>query len=270
MTAIFRKAFHDSRRSAFWLSLGFGLYVLFLMAMYPAVKSQADEWQKLIDSYPEGVLTMFYGGDVAEFDMTEPGTWVQTEFASYSVLILGAIVILQAFNAFTNAERDHTIDMLLSLPVSRRHYLLGRALNTTLVMTLVLAACLAGFLVAMTLWPEFDPSAANLALGMIGALLYLLVVAGYSYLLAVVVPSSRRFAGATAYLLLIGSFLVYGLSGVVESLERVRPLLLPHYFNMGTTIRDGAQLGDWAVMAVTALVYFALAWWRVDRKELGV
>ncbi|MCZ7540180.1 MAG: ABC transporter permease, partial [Anaerolineae bacterium] len=183
MTAIFRKAFRDSRRSAFWLSLGFGLYVMLLMAMYPAVKNQADEWKELIDSYPEGVLAMFYGGDMADFDMTEPGTWVQTEFASYSVLILGAIVIAQAFNAFTNAERDHTMDMLLSLPVSRRHYLLGRALNTAAVMALVLGACLAGFLLSMLLWPEFDPPVANLALSMIGALLYLMVVAGYSYLL---------------------------------------------------------------------------------------
>lgn len=270
MAAIFRKAFRDSRRSAFWLSLGFGLYVMLLMAMYPAVKGQADEWKELIDSYPEGVLAMFYGGDMADFDMTEPGTWVQTEFASYSVLILGAIVIAQAFNAFANAERDHTMDMLLSLPVSRRHYLLGRALNTAAVMALVLGACLAGFLLSMLLWPEFDPPAANLALSMIGAFLYLMVVAGYSYLLAVLVPSSRRFAGAIAYLLLIGSFLIYGLSAVVEALEPVQPLLLQHYFNMGTVIRDGAQLGDWAVMAVVALAYLALAWWLVDRKELGV
>ena len=37
---------------------------------------------------------------MADSDMTEPGTWVQTEFASYSVFILGAIIISQAFNAF--------------------------------------------------------------------------------------------------------------------------------------------------------------------------
>ena len=65
---------------------------------------------------------------------------MQTEFASYSVLILGAIIISQAFNAFSNAERDYTMDMLLSLPVSRRHYLLGRLLNTAAVMALVLGA----------------------------------------------------------------------------------------------------------------------------------
>ncbi|MEW6580901.1 MAG: ABC transporter permease subunit [Chloroflexota bacterium] len=270
MAAIFRKAFRDSRRSTLWLSIGFGLYVFFIMAFYPSIKDQADEWQKLIDSYPEGVLAMFYGEDMADFDMTEPGTWVQTEFGSYSVLILGAIVIAQAFNAFTNAERDGTLDMLLSLPVSRRRYLLGRALNTAVVMALVLAACLAGFLASMLIWPEFDASVVNLALSMVGAFLFLMVVAGYTYLLAVAVPSSRRFAGAIAYLLLIGSFLVYGFSAVVDALEPIQPLLLQHYFNMGTVIRDGAQLGDWAVMAVTALIYFALAWWLVDRKELGV
>ena len=270
MAAIFRKAFRDSRRSTFWLSIGFGLYVMFLMAFYTSVKDQADEWKKLIEAYPEGVLAMFYGGDMADFDMTEPGTWVQTEFASYSVLILGTIVISQAFNAFSNAERDYTMDMLLSLPVSRRHYLLGRLLNTAAVMALVLGACLAGFLVSMLLWPAFDPPVTNLALSMIGAFLYLMVVAGYTYLLAVVVPSSRRFAGAIAYLLLIGSFLVYGLSAAVKALEPLQPLLLPHYFNMGAVIREGAQLGDWAVMAVTALAYFVLAWWLVDRKELGV
>lgn len=270
MAAMFRKAFRDSRRSTFWLSLGFGLYVMFLMAFYPSVKDQADQWKELVNSYPEGVLAMFYGGDMADFDMTEPGTWVQVEFASYSVLILGAIVVVQAFNAFTNAERDHSMDMLLSLPVSRRRYLLGRLLNTAVVMALVLAACLAAFLLSTLLWPEFDAPAANLALSMIGAFLFLMVVAGYSYLLAVVVPSSRRFAGAIAYLVLIGSFLVYGFSTVVEALEPVQPLLLQHYFNMGTVIRDGAQFRDWAVMAVTALIYFALAWWLVDRKELGV
>jgi len=270
MAAMFRKAFRDSRRMALGLSVGLGVYVMFLMAFYTSVKDQANEWKELIDAYPEGVIAMFYGGDMAEFDMTDPGTWVQTEFGSYSVLILGAIVIAQAFNAFTNAERDYTMDMLLSLPVSRRRYLLGRLLSTATVMALVLVACLAGFLLSMVLWPAFDPQATNLALSMIGAFLYLMVVAGYSYLLAVVVPSSRRFAGAIAYLLLIGSFLVYGFSAVVEALEPVQPLLLQHYFNMGTVIRDGAQYGDWAVMAVTALVYFVLAWWLVDRKELGV
>lgn len=270
MVAIFHKSFHDSRRTVMWLSIGFGLYLLLIMGFYPTIKDQADDWKELIDSYPEGVLEMFYGGEVAEFDMSEPGIYVQTQFGGYSVLILGAIVIAQAFNAFTNAERDHSLDMLLSLPVSRRRYLLGRALHTAVSMALVLAAWLAAFLLSMLIWPEFDASILNLTLSLVGAFLFLMVVAGYSYLLAVLVPSSRRFAGAIAYLLLIGTFLVYGFSAAVDALKPVQPFLINHYFNMGEIIRDGVQWGDWAVMASTAAVLFALAWWLVDRKEFGV
>lgn len=270
MAAIFRKAFRDSRRSTFWLALGFGLYVIFIMAFYPSIKDQAEDFQKLIESYPEEFLTMFYGGDIEELDLTEPGTFIQTEFASYSVVILGAIVINGAFNAFTNAERDGSLDMILSLPVSRRRYLMGRALNTAVVMLLVLGSCLAGFLISMLIWPEIDASPVNLVLGTVGAFLYLMVIAGLAYLLAVVVPSSRRFAGPIAYLVLVGSFLLYGFSGAVEALTKVRPFLLNHYFNMGDIIRDGVDITDWLVMAAVAAVYFGLAWWLVDRKELGV
>jgi len=159
---------------------------------------------------------------------------------------------------------------LLSLPVSRRRYLLGRVLSTATVMALVLAACLAGFLVSRFVWPEFDVSVPNLVLGMVGAWLFVIVCAGYSYLLAVIVPSSRHFAGPIAYLLLIGPFLIYGIATTIDALKPLRPLMLQHYYNMGSIIRDGVQLRDWAVMGGVALVLYALAWWLVDRKELGV
>lgn len=270
MMAIFHKSFHDSRRTALWLSIGFGLYLLLIMGFYPTIKNQANEWKELLDSYPQGVLEMFYGGEVAEFDIADPGIYVQTQFSGYSVLILGAIVIAQAFNAFTNAERDHSLDMVLSLPVSRRSYLMGRVLSTATVMALVLAAWLASFLVSMLIWPAIEMSVGHLVLSMVGAFLFLMVVAGYSYLLAVVVPSSRRFAGAIAYLLLIGTFLIYGFSAVVDTLKPIQPFLINHYFNMGEIIREGVQWGDWAVMGGATAALFALAWWLVDRKELGV
>ncbi len=270
MLAVFRKSFRDSRRTVWWLSVGFGLYLLLIMGFYPTIKSQAAEWQELIDSYPESILAMFYGGEVAEFDITEAGIYIQTQFGGYSVLILGAIVIVQAFNAFTNAERDHSLDMMLSLPVSRRAYLFGRVLNTALGMALVLGAWLITFLVSMLLWPEFDVSVGRLALSIVSAFLFLMVVAGYSYLLAVIVPSSRHFAGPIAYLLLIGSFLIYGFSAMVDALKPLQPFLINHYFNMGEVIRGGVQFGDWTVMISVAIILLALAGWLVDRKEFGV
>ncbi len=270
MAAMFRKAFRDSRRSTFWLSFGFGLYGLFVMTFYPSLVEQREDLNRLLESYPDEMMAMFYGGDVGELDLTSPGPFLQTQFILFCVLILGVIASVQAFNALTNAERDGTLDMLLSLPVSRRRYLLGRILSTTLGMLIVLAVSLGVFWFSTYIWPEFEVPVGRLALGIMGGFLPVMVVAGFAYLLASFVPSSRRYAGPLVYLFWLGSYLVYSFASAVEALKPLRPYLLFHYFNGGEVIRKGAQLGDWAVMAGMALVYFALAWWLVDRKELGV
>jgi ABC-2 type transport system permease protein len=270
MAAIFRKAFRDSRRTVFWLAVGFGLYGLFIMAFYPALLEQREELDRLLESYPDEMMAMFYGGDVAELDLTAPGPYLQTQFILFCVLILGVIASVQAFNALTNAERDGTLDMLLSLPVSRRRYLLGRMLSTALGVLIVLAASFGVFWLSTYIWPEFEVPIGRLALGIMGGFLPVMVVAGFAYLLASFVPSSRRYAGPLVYLFWLGSYLVYGFASAVETLNPLQPYLLFHYFNGGEVIRRGVVLSEWAVMAVMALIYFALAWWLVDRKELGV
>ena len=62
-------------------------------------------------------------------------------------------------------------------------------LNTAVSMPIVLAACLLGFLVSMRSGRN-STSRVNLALGMLGSFLYLMVVSGIAYLLAAVVPSA--------------------------------------------------------------------------------
>ncbi len=271
MAAVFRKALRDSRRMALWLSVGLGVYAILIISFYPSMLEQSEEFDKLIEAYPEGILEMFTGGqDAASIELSNPGTWVQLEFASYVVLILGAIMIVQAFNAFTNAERDGSMDIMLSLPVSRRDYLLGRAAHTAILALIVLTACFLGFSAASLIWSEFDVGVDDLALGMYGAFFPLMAVACFAYLLASVAPSSKRFAGAIAYLVLIGSYLLYGISAAVEGLKGIQPLLLFHYYNAGDLINNGVRITDWLILTAAALVCLGLAWWFVDRKELGV
>ena len=270
VAAVLRKALHDSRRMILWLAIGLGLYALFIMAYYPTIIDQSEKYDELLESYPKEMLAMFYSGDPAELSFSEPGNWVHGEFMLWTELIMGAMVIAQAFNSVTNAERDNTLDVMLSFPVSRRAYLVGRILNTAITILLVLTACFLVFVASKYLWPEFDVSLWRLALGIYGAFLPLMVVAGFTYLLATVVPSSRHFAGALAYLFLMGSYLVYSFALAIDKLHVLQPVFLFDYYNSGLTIREGADLPRWGVLAAVALAYIALAWWRVDKKELVV
>lgn len=270
MQAVFRKALHDSRRTILWLIIGLGLYVLFTMLYYPTLVDQAEEMNELMREYPESLMGMFYKGDLAEFDLTEPGTYIETYMGSYGVVIIGVLVIAQAFGAITNAERNNTLDVMLSLPISRRAYLLGRMLHTLFMIAVTLLMIFGLYALSTVLWPEFDVRLDKLALGMLDNAFPLMVIAMLSYMLAVLVPSSKHFAGPIAYLVLIGSYLIYGFISSIDQLAEMRKLLLFHYYSPGSVIRDGPNWSYWALLSVVALVYGVIAWWRMDHKELGV
>lgn len=268
--AVFRKAFYDSRRSVFWMAFGFGLYILFTMWFYPTIVDQADDFNEMLNSYPDEFLNMFFGSEAGSIDLAAPGTFIHTYFASYGVILLGVIAIAQAFNAMTNAERDGTLDVMLSLPISRRAYFVGRLINTLVTILIVLTVIFLIYLGSTIAWPEFDIGAGDLAAAIYGAFFPLVVVAGFSYLLAALIPSSKHFAGPIAYLFLIGSYLVHGFSGSVEQLSSIKSLLLFDYYNAGAIVQEGIDLGNWLLLGAVGLLYLVVAWWRIDKKELGV
>ncbi|MBI5957979.1 MAG: ABC transporter permease subunit [Chloroflexi bacterium] len=270
MKAVFNKAFHDSGRFVFWMSVASVLYVLLIMAFYPSMIEQSEEMDKLMESYPKEMMSMFYGGDVEEMSISDPGNYVQSQFITWLELMLGGIVIVQAFNALTNAERDGTLDVMLSLPVSRRAYLLGRILNTVAGVLILLAACWGSLWLSTLIWPEFDVSIGRLALGTFGGFFPTMVVAGFAYLLAAIIPSSKHFSGPLCYLFLFGSYLLYMLAAMINSLKGFKPIFVFHYYNGGQIIREGINVGDWLLLSGVAVIYFALAWWLVEKKELGV
>jgi ABC-2 type transport system permease protein len=271
MISVFKKAIYDTRKTTMWLSIGLALYVLMVMSFYPAIVEQADKFDEIIKSYPPEMLALMGGGiDVDQFSITDPGSYLKVEFSTWALLIIGAIVILQAFNAFTNAERDNSMEMMLSLPVSRRDLLLGRLAATAVMILVVETACFLAFVLSTSLWPEFDIAASDLAVGIYGGFFPLMVIATFSYMLATVVPSSWRFAGAVAYLFMIVSYLIYGLTGVSDKMNDIKPLFFYHYYDVAALIKEGINLQDWAILSAAALLYFAVSWWAVDRKELGV
>lgn len=270
VVAVFRKAFRDSSRVTWWLVVFSVLYVLMIMAFYPSMIDQSAEMDKLLDAYPDEMMKAFYGGDVEDLSISEPGNYIQSQFIMWMELMMGVIVIVQAFNAVTNAERDGTLDVMLSLPVSRRMYLIGRVANTTVITLILLLASWVPLWLSTYIWPEFDVSPLRLALGTFGLFFPVMLVAGFAYLLAAVVPSSRHFAGPVAYLFLIGSYIIYMFAVTIEKLHGLKPVFLFHYYNGGETIRHGVPLGDWLLLAVVGSVYFVLAWYFIDKKELAV
>jgi hypothetical protein len=134
----------------------------------------------------------------------------------------------------------------------------------------VLTACFLAFVLCAEIWPEFDITADRLAAVIYGMFFILLVHACFTYLLASVIPSSKRWAGAIAYTFFFGSYLIYSLSGLNDTLKDIRPFFLFDYYNAVVIAQDGLNWSHVGLLLLLAAVLGGLAWWSIDKKELGV
>lgn len=271
MWAVFLKSFRDSRRTVLWMSIGLGLYVLLVMSFYPSIVEQQATFDEMMSSeYYENMMKMFAGSDATNISVADPGVYLNSQLMVWAVLILGAMVMIQAFNAVTNPERNGTMDVLMSFPVTRREMLMARFANTALSLFLVLTVCFLTLVVSMEIWPEFDVPLGNLAAALYGAFFILIAQAAFTYFLVSIVPSSKRWAGAIAYTVFFGGYLIYGLSTLNDTLENLQPFFLFDYYNLVDILENGLNMGHVALMLALTMIFAGLAWWSIDRKELGV
>lgn len=271
MIAVFRKAFRDSRRTVLWVSVGLAAYALFIMAFFPTIYDRQEDFAELLDAYPQEIMSMISGGmDMTDFNLADPASFLQVYLGVYVVLILGALVMVQAFNALTNAERDGTMDLTLSLPVSRRDMLLGRLANTAVGVLIALTVLFIFVAAASQVVEGFDINLGRTAVAIYTMFLIIMAQACFTYMLASIVPSSKRWAGAVAYALFFGSYLIVSFSSSIESLRDFMPLFIFDHYQLAEIVRQGLKLGDVIFLAAVALITAGIAWWQIDRKEMGV
>ncbi|GAB4525363.1 MAG: hypothetical protein OHK0046_41130 [Anaerolineae bacterium] len=271
MMAVFRKALRDSRRTILWLSIGLAVYAIMILGFYPSILANQEQFDQIIESYPPELMAFFLNGvDVEEFSFANPDNFLQVYFGTWMVLIVGGMITYQAFNAVTNAERNGTMDVMMSFPVSRREMLLGRFLNTMVTILAVLTACFVVFFIGTLVIEGFEVGVVDLALAIYSAFLILIAQAMFTYMLAAIFPSSSRWLGAAAYALFFGSYLIFGFAGISETVDRLSPLLLFNYYDAGEIIRNGVDLVNWLVLGGVAVVFGAAALWGIERKQLGV
>lgn len=271
MLGVLQKAFQDSRRTVFWLCFGFGVYTIFIMSFFPTIVAQNDEITALMDSYPPEMMSMFMGGsDIADFDFTDPATYLQAEYITWFILIMGAMMTAQAFNAILNAERNGTLDLMLSLPVTRRQVIIGRIINTGLSIFAVLTTVFVAVALLQNLYDDFDIPLGNLAQGIYGLFFLLMTQVSLAYMLGSLSPSRQSWAGPVALTYFFAAYILNGFAANVEWLETFRPIYIFNYYNLVDFTNNGVNIGDSLVLLVLSGVFIGVAVWAFERKELGI
>lgn len=266
MWAVFEKALYDARRTILWVSVGLALFGLLVAGLYPSFADQMEELGDIYDSMPEEIIGLV-GGSI---DLGDPVVFMNVEFLLWSVLILGAVVMVQAFNAVTNAERNGTMDVMLAFPVSRRDVLIGRYLNTLATIFIILTVVFLTIVISGQIWPEIDIPIGKTISMVYGSLVILVPYATFTYALTTLIPSSKRWAGSIAYTIFFGMYIMHGIFGANPDLSNLQQFMLFDYYNGIEIANNGLEVANVALMAVVTAIFAGLAWWRIEEKEMGV
>jgi len=264
LRSVLTKTVRDARRGLVGWSLGLAGLVLLTCSIYPSLKDNAD-LQKAVESYPEE-LKAFIGGTL---ELTTGPGYLEAELFSLLVpLVLLVYAIGAGARAIAGEEEAGTLDLLLANPLPRARVLLEK-LGAIVVLLAALAVVLLATLVLSSTLFGLDVGVSRLAAAVLVA--WLLGVLHAALALAVgAARGSRSRALAVAAAVAVASYLLYGLGGLVDALEPVRPLSPWDWYAGGDPLHDGLDLGRAALLAGATVLLAAAAVPAFRRRDLSV
>lgn len=262
MWAEFKHTLRRMRGQIIGWSIGVGLYSLLMVFLYPTVTG-IEDLTALYGSFPEEMMVFF--GDIMM--LNTPRGYLDTYFFSYMQIIIGILTISTGASMVTGDEEKGILDLILAHPVSRTALFWGRLLGLAVVLLIVL-------LVGWLCWAipaeqvELGLSWIELLRPFLPLFAVLLLFGTIALFLSMLLPAGRM-AGMLTGALLVGNFLLAGLSQISEDLEPAMDLTPLAYYQGGQAV-EGLNWGWLAGLLAAGLVLALAAWLLFRRRDIRV
>jgi len=244
--------------------IGLVLYGLLMVSLFDSIAG-IEGFEEMIASYPPELMAFFGGAEMLA--LTTPKGYIDVYYFNYMAVIIGILAVGAGAGLLVGQEERGILDLVMAHPVSRTALFFGRWLGFTLAMVVILLVSWLSWVIpapssGMDLtWIEFLRPFAPL-------LVQLLLFGALALLLSLVLPSGRM-AGMLTGGLLVGNYLVLGLSNINEDLKAIVEYTPLYYYQGGKAI-SGINWQWLAGLLAVTLVLALLAWWRFQRRDIRV
>jgi ABC-2 type transport system permease protein len=248
------------RRSLIGYSLGMAVYTLVVVVLYPAFKNSSS-LDKLIAN--DATISALFG---VTGPISTSGGWLNGNvYANFLPLLMLLLTIGYGAASLAGQDEEGTLCLIASLPTRRATIVLEKA-ATMAVQAAVLSVAV---VLCVLIGRSFDLAVSFGNVASIGATTLLL---GLDFGLATMAIGARTGSRGTALgvgtALAAASYLLGSLAAVVSWLHPARYASL-FYWSVGNDqITHGFRFGDYAVLAVVALVMLWAAAASFQRLDL--
>ena len=266
MFTVIRYSLRSSRGAIIGWGIGLAALAIMMGSLYDMMVG-SNEMMDVMNAY---AVTMPEFAEIFNFSaMNTPIGWLDVEYFSFVPLIIGLFATGAGASLLARDEEGGTLDLILAHPVSRTTLFWGRFLATTLVTIILLLISWASLLLSMTWSENFTIPALDLLLPFTSLFAILMFFMTLALLLSMLLPA-RRMASMLTAMLVVASFFLTLLSGVVDQLEQAADFSPLTYLETATAIEDGLNLTWFGVFIAIDLVLALISWQMFQRRDVRV
>lgn len=134
MNPIIKQTFKQRRWSFFWWIVGITAFIVLEMAFYPTIRDQASELEKSFSKLSDSAVALF--SDTGDF-FSPVGYLSGQIFYLMLPMLLGVLAIAIGASLIGREEREKTLELILSRPISRKRLIFSKAFAGGLIVFLV-------------------------------------------------------------------------------------------------------------------------------------
>ncbi len=267
MLTILSTTVWERRRSTLWWVLGMMALAGLTVAFFPSIRNDAEAYESLFDSMPEGLLSVF-GIEDASTLVTAVGLVNSRIYSGIGPVVLAALGIGLGSSAIAGEEERGTLDLLLAQPVTRTQIVLGKFAAAAIIIGVVVLS-LFGILAILNPIVDLDFTLT----GMVGAnvTLGLLALTFCAFATALGAGTGRR--GVTTGIsaaVTATFFFINGLAPLVEEILWMRRLTPFYWLQHPNPLANGIDPAAIAVFLGAIALCLFVAVWTFNRRDVGV
>lgn len=220
----------------------------------------------ILEQLPEPLLVLF---NIRIFNLTTLSGFYGLMFVYFA--LMGAIAaVMWGNDIISKEERDKTVEFSLVLPVTRSRIITAKALAAFLYCIVFMFIIWGISLVAVQPYNPDPAFHSFLALEMQALLVIELIFLAVGLLLGCVMQHYKR-TGSTAVAIILTTYILYVLSGIVDKLENLKYLTPFRYFDGADLLQTGRlDTGYLVLSAVIILACLVAGYWSYNRRDLYI
>lgn len=258
-----------SLKSVIFYALLMALYFWWFVSIFdPDLFGGMEDF---LDSYPEALQEMVGG----QIELAKFGGFMNIYMFSMAWFWFGFFFIMRAANDIPKEIENKTIDLMLSKPVKRWEFVLGKYLNHVTAVLIVIGATYGGIIFGIYTLPNIGPSDVEfyeLTIGVVWLIIFLISLASTGVFFSTFLDARKAIVISIAIIIIFYVFGVYW-EFFDESMENVKYLSIFYYFEAHDLLVEGNIEYVWEniyVLSVYSIVTLVLSIVIFSKRDIPV